>query len=563
MIENLKARWAIIFLSFIIAGIWILPNFVNVGEGWLFSKAKINYGLDIQGGLHLVLGVDVEGVIAEKTARLVRSLPKELKDEGVAFGQVEVSKEDHKSVVIHSGDIESVKNFLNKIYPTTLQVVSASEDQVQLRYFDAKVIEYKQQVINQAIEVIRNRIDEFGVSEPSIAAQGDNRIIVQLPGIKDSAQAKELINRTARLSFRPVSEELDENKLISMVSEVEKAGNYELGKDDLRYSSYVKKINEDLKAQLPKDTRIVFEKSDSAVNMEAGKTPYLIKTNNNLTGDLLEDASVRPDEFGKPEVVFKFGVEGRRQFAQMTEENIRKRVAIILDDVVQSAPVIQDKINSATARITLNQRNYQQAMDEASFIATALRAGALPAALEQLEERTVGPTLGQDSIDRGKVAGVIGSVLVLLFMLIYYRALGVIANLALAFNIMLIIAILTSLGATLTLPGVAGIVLTVGMAVDANVIIFERIKEELRKGASLKLAVKDGFGHAFSAIFDANITTAAVCFVLMYFGSGPVRGFAVTLICGVVTSMFTAIFVSRAIMDLLINKYNVKNLVKA
>jgi preprotein translocase subunit SecD len=352
--------------------------------------------------------------------------------------------------------------------------------------------------------------------------------------------------------------------LEAFVLDAEKAGNYALGKDGLRYTDYLKKINEDLKDKLPKETSLVFEKADSAVNLEAGKIPYLVTTNNNLSGDLLEDASVRPDEFGKPEVIFRFGVEGRRQFAQMSGENVGKQIAIILDGVIQSAPVINEKIDSPTARITLNSgRNIQETQNEAQLIATALRAGALPAALEQLEERTVGPTLGMDSIEKGKFAGILASLLVLIFMVLYYRGLGLVADIALVLNILFLLAILTSLGATMTLPGVAGIVLTVGMAVDANIIIYERIREELRKGVGLKMAIKDGFDQAFSAIFDSNITTVAACVVLMYFGTGPVRGFAVSLTAGIVTSMFTAIFVSRAIIELLVYKFEMKKLVRA
>ncbi|MCB0391698.1 MAG: protein translocase subunit SecD [Bdellovibrionales bacterium] len=582
MIESLKIRWFIVVATLLLAIFTLIPNFAEVGEDWWGSKDKIVYGLDIQGGLHLVLGVDVEGVIAEKAKRLVDNLPAEFKDQNVKHGEIVLNPENKKELTISYSspeEEEAISKFISDYYGLTLQVVESEENKVIVRFYDSKIQEYKKQVIDQAIEVIRNRIDEYGVSEPSIAAQGDNRIIVQLPGIDDAARAKNLINKTARLTFHPVSTEVDASELQKWVDDAEAAGKYTLGKENandntveskeqgditkLAYTAYLKRLREDLKDKLPKDTTIVFEKAGAAINLEAGKIPYLVKTNNNLTGDLLEDANVRPDEFGRPEVIFRFGVEGRRQFAQMSGDNVGKQVAIILDGVIKSAPNIQEKIDSATARITLGNRgNVQETQKEAQDIATVLRAGALPAALEQLEERTVGPTLGHDSIEKGKMAGLIGAVLVLIFMAFYYRQLGIIADLALIFNIFLILAILTSLGATLTLPGVAGIVLTVGMAVDANVIIFERIKEELRKGTGLQMAIKDGFGNAFSAIFDANITTAAVCVVLMYFGTGPVRGFAVTLICGIVTSMFTAIFVSRAIIDLLIQKFQVKNLMK-
>ena len=566
MIESLKIRWLIIVATLLLAIITLVPNFKEVGENWWFSKDKIVYGLDIQGGLHLVLGVDVDSVISEKASRLVRNLPEEMKEQNVKHGAITLNPENKRQIFIAYGspeEEEKISKFIEDYYGTTLQVVGTEGEQLLVRFFDNKIQEYKIQIIDQAIEVIRNRIDEFGVSEPSIAAQGDNRIIVQLPGIKDANRAKDLINRTARLTFQPITTEVSSGELEKWISEAETNGNYALGKEDLGYTEYLKRIREDIKEKLPKDTTLVFEKAPSAVSLEAGKVPYLVKTDNDLTGDLLEDAMVRPDEFGKPEVVFRFGVEGRRRFAKISGDNVGKQVAIILDGVVQSAPVINEKIDSATAKISLNSRgNIQETQAEAQFIATTLRAGALPAALEQLEERTVGPTLGHDSIEKGKLAGLVGSVLVLIFMLVYYRTLGIIANLALMLNILMILAILTSLGATLTLPGVAGIVLTVGMAVDANVIIFERIKEELRKGSSLALAVKEGFGQAFSAIFDSNITTAAVCIILMYYGTGPVRGFAVTLICGIITSMFTAIFVSRALIDLLLVKFQVKNLVK-
>ncbi|MCB0422263.1 MAG: protein translocase subunit SecD [Bdellovibrionales bacterium] len=564
MIESLRSRWITIVVVLVTAVIWMAPNIVEVGEDWWFSKNKIVYGLDIQGGLHLVLGVDVKGVIDEKINRLSRNIGKELKDENVGFSKVEVNPENKNELIVTlsaDAELEKFNKFIDDFYPSVLQVLSSENNVMIVAYYEARILEYKKQVIDQAIEVIRNRIDEFGVSEPSISAQGSDRILVQLPGIKDASKAKESINRAARLVFRVVSAKKSPAELETMISEVETAGNYGLGKEGMNYSAYVKRLNEDLLAKLPENTRLVFQKADAAVNLEAGRVPYLIETDTDLGGEHLEDASVRPDENGKPEVVFRFTVEGRRKFAELTGKNVNRQVAIVLDDVLKSAPNITERIDSATARITLGSTgNYQKTLEEAQFIATALRAGALPAALEQLEERTVGPTLGADSIAKGKFAGLVGAILVFIFMLIYYRTLGVVADIALGINIFLLLSLLTSLGATLTLPGVAGIVLTVGMAVDANVIIFERIREELRKGSSHKAAIKDGFGHAFSAIFDANITTAVVCVVLMYFGTGPVRGFAVTLMCGIATSMFTAIFVSRTIVDTMVSKMGLKKL---
>ncbi len=570
MVRNLKLRWITVLVVFLSAVAWVLPNFIDRDleddPSWWGPAKKIVKGLDIQGGLHLVMGVNVEEVLVEKTSRLAASLKADLEERALEVGEIAVAPDNKTELVIQvkegQKDLSSVESYLaDSSYAGTLQVISNKGESLRLRYYDARAMEYKRQVVEQAIEVIRTRIDSMGVAEPNISAQGDDRILVQLPGIKNARQAKELINRTARLNFRVVHKE--SVPINEWIDEAEEKGGYELGKGELtKYSDYLKRLNEDLKSKLPENTKVVFERLEGAKDLRAGKKAYLIETDKSLSGDLLDDANVTPDQFGAPKVIFSLSVEGRRRFAELTEKAKGGLLAIVLDDVVKSAPSVRMKIDSPSAEITLgNTRNYQEGLDEAHFIATALRAGALPAALEQLEERTVGPTLGYDSIERGKKAGIVGAVFVLIFMLVYYRFLGLVANLALTFNVLLVLAILSSLGATLTLPGVAGIVLTVGMAVDANVIIFERIKEELKKGSGLASSVQNGFGHALSAIVDANITTAVVCIVLMYFGTGPVRGFAVTLICGLVTSMFTAIFVSRTIIEISIQRFGLKKLI--
>ncbi len=557
MIESLKARILITLFAIGLGAAWILPNFVKFDKkSWWPSKEKIVYGLDIQGGLHLVLGVDVEDVLLEKITRLSKSITTDMRKESITFKNIKAESNVNFLINLNS-DAESaaISKYIDDNYPTVLQVVDSQNATMNVRYLDPVISNYKEQVIDQAIEVIRNRVDAVGMKEPNISSQGDNRILVQLPGVEDSSSAKELINRTARLDFRIVKDEL-EIDLFKIIKDAEVKGKYKLGENKLNYAGYIKKLNTDLKSILPKGHIVLFQKSPNAKTIEVGKIPYIVEERASLGGDLLDDAFVSRGQYNEPEVAFSFNVEGRRMFSELTGKNVNKRMAIVLDDVVQSAPNIQGKIDSASARITLGSANFEETMKEARFISTALRAGALPAKLQQLEERTVGPTLGADSIAKGKNAGIVAGILVLIFMVIYYRSMGIFANIALVLNILLLLAILTSLGATLTLPGVAGIILTLGMAVDANVIIFERIKEEVRKGASFKVAMKDGFGHAFSAIFDANITTAAVCVVLMYFGTGPVRGFAVTLICGILTSMFTAIFVSRTLMEFSVQKFN-------
>jgi preprotein translocase subunit SecD len=557
---SLRARWVIILIVMAVGGLWISPNFVDYGKDSFLGKNKMVLGLDIQGGLHLVMGVDVDAVIKERAARMSTDLQNQFKVDNIGFQSVQVFGDKKTDIEILTGgqiNKDAITKFIDDRYASTLQVVEATADRILLRYFEAVMIEMKRQVVEQAIEVIRNRIDEFGVAEPSITAQGSDRILVQLPGVQDAVRAKELINRTAKLDFRVVSDEIPADKLESMIAEAEKAGSYKLGEGGLAYAAYVKRVNGDLAKDLPKNSKIVFEKIENATSLEAGKRAFLVLTDSVLGGDQLSDASVRPDEMGKPEVVFGFTVEGRRLFAELTAKAAGGLIAIVLDDVIKSAPRVEQQIDSDSARITLGgARDFQAAQNEASFIATALRAGSLPAALEQLEERTVGPTLGNDSVNKARFAAMAGSLAVIIFMIVYYGMAGVIASIALSINIFLTFAVLTSLNATLTLPGIAGIALTVGMAVDANVIIFERIKEELRKGASMLAALKDGFSNAFSSIFDSNLTTVMTCLVLMYYGTGPVRGFAVSLTIGIVCSMFTAIFVSRTILDTMMTKFN-------
>ena len=597
IVEDLRARFAIISVVILLSLVWNIPNFFNVGKDWFLSTDQLVYGLDIIGGLHLVMNVDTEGVILEGARRMGPPLKEDMAEQGITVENVELLDALKGEVKIQFSDSEQRKKGTNYIgnfnpYATQLQVISENEGEIVVRYLEVFLRDHKRRIVEQAIETIRNRIDEFGVAEPSITAQGTDRILIQLPGIeeKDASAAKDLINTTARLEFMMVADEMKDLDLQDIISKAEKKGQFRLtsglesqrssvenkdievaqGKESektdyenytkLKPSDYVKKLNEMLAPQLPKGTMIIFEKLEQAKNLEAGRRPYLVRTDTELGGDDLKNAFVSFDDFGKPQVSLSFNARGAKKFGDLTGANVGKQMAVVLDKIIKVAPNINERIGGGQAVITLGGNNRDETMKEAQVVSMALRAGALPAALEQLEERTVGPTLGADSIRKASIAGIVGGVLVLVFMIFYYKVFGVIANIALALNILLVLAVLTSLRATLTLPGVAGIVLTVGMAVDANVIIFERIKEELRKGTGLALAVKEGFNRALSAILDANITTAAVCVVLMYYGTGPVRGFAVTLIIGIVTSMFTAIFVSRAIFDLMTQRLGYKKL---
>lgn len=561
--EGLRWRSALAVIGLLAAIVWVVPNVVHFGEkSWWPSKQKLNYGLDIQGGLHLVMGVDVDGVVKESTSRLIVSMQADMKKDNVPFSDIKSEKPEQGELAIqfaNPSDKAAVEKFIADKYSTVLQVMNATDSAVTVRYFDAYLNDYKTRVIQQAIETIRNRIDEFGVAEPSISSQGANRILIQLPGMADAEKAKQLINTTAKLDFMVVSHEKSAQELQALVTEAEKAGNYSMS--TMKYSEYVTRLNADLKSKLPEKTVLYFEKSANAASMDVGAIPYLLKTDTDLGGGSLDDAFVGYDQYGGPQVSLSFNSAGAAKFSDLTGNNVGKQMAIVLDKVVKSAPSIRDRISGGQAVITLGGgRDRNQMMDEAKMISTALRAGALPASLEQLEERRVGPTLGADAIGKAKMGSYVGAAIIVLFMLIYYKSMGAVASVALGINILSIFALLTSFGATLTLPGIAGIALTIGFAVDANVLINERIKEELALGHSIQTAIREGYHRAMSAIIDANVTTAATAVVLLYFGTGPVRGFAVTLLIGIVTSMFANVFVSKVIVDTLVHKFKFKKL---
>jgi len=390
---------------------------------------------------------------------------------------------------------------------------------------DEETDRIKTLAVDQALETIRNRIDQFGVSEPDIRQQGTNRILIQLPGVTDTQRAKELIGKTAILEFKLVNESIDPE-------EAEKSG-------------------------VPAGSALYYQvRNDPATNREI-RTPFVLMDRTLLTGAYLTDARVQIDsQFNEPYVSINFDSKGARIFERITGENVKKRLAIVLDNKVYSAPVIQEKIAGGEARIT----GYFTT-NEARDLAIVLRAGALPAPVKILEERTVGPSLGADSIRKGLTSMLVGGVLVLVFMMIYYKASGIVANLALILNILLIAAGLSAFQATLTLPGIAGIILTIsmtiGMAVDANVIIFERIREELDIGKTPRAAVDAGYERSTLTILDANVTTLIAALVLFQFGTGPVKGFAVTLSLGVIASLFTSLILTRYIFDyfLITRKY--------
>ncbi len=438
------------------------------------------------------------------------------------------------------------------------------------------------EAVSRALEVIRNRIDQWGVFEPSIQRIGRDRILVQLPGIMDVERARSLIGRTAQLEFKLVADPTVVNDVLKKIDNTlvklsPPADTLSSPEDSLKVlHPFTSLLNAS-----PEGNRIVvlednWAKVDSILAMEEikkviprdyeflwGKTVeyqgtkyrplYLLKKKAEITGAFVKSArhsigsGTNPATANKPIVQLSFDRKGAARFARITGENVGKPLAIVLDGIVQSAPIIQERISGGNAQIT-----GLSSMDEAKELAIVLRAGALPAPLKILEERSVGPLLGHDSVRRGMIALIAGFIAVIVFMIVYYRFAGVIADVALLLNLLFIVALLVGFHATLTLPGMAGLILTVGMAVDANVLIFERIREELRAGKSMKVAVDQGYSRAFITILDANLTTLIAAFVLLRFGTGPIKGFAVVLSIGIVVSFFTAIFVTKIIFDYLL-----------
>ncbi|MEO5346644.1 MAG: protein translocase subunit SecD [Magnetococcus sp. YQC-9] len=489
--------------------------------GWLPQKT-VYRGLDLQGGLYLLLHVETEKAVEQAAENLVDEVRLSMRKAKLRYQSIKREGRDSVDLKLPA---DVVKADVLKILKEDFRhsVTEESADGVRLRLSPTEVTELKKFAVDQSIQTIRSRIDQFGVSEPSLQKQGEDRILLQLPGLNDPSRAKTLIGRTARLEFKLVDEKGDLNSAL--------AGN------------------------IPPDDQLLYEERSSKKGGTATRQPLLLKKRTNLTGDLLTDARVNFDQFGEALVSITFNHQGARKFAQLTGEHVGERMAIVLDDKVYSAPVLREKIEGGRAQITGNF-----SMEEAHDLAIVLRAGALPAPVTIMEERTVGPTLGSDSIREGVLSSLIGGLLVIVFMGIYYKGLGMLANIAVIFNVFIVMAVLAGLQAALTLPGIAGVVLLIGMAVDANVLIIERIREELRLGKSPFAAIDQGYDKAFMTILDSHVTTLATALILFQFGTGPVRGFAVTLIIGLISSLFTSITLTRMMLYYILHNRRIRQL---
>lgn len=504
-------RWkifAILIVCFL--GIaYSVPNFIGAEKrAWgeanlpgIFPSKSINLGLDLQGGSHILLQVELENVIAERAEGVVTALRPELRQEKIRYKRLNDLKDGATITVSAAEDVDRVRDIIRDL-DRTLMIDVRNDTIIEATFSEDAIEEIQKQTIEQSIEIVRRRIDETGTREPIIQRQGDDRILVQLPGVEDPQRIKELLGKTAKLSFHLVD--------MGVESNIRSGGGTMI---------------------LPL--------------VEAPGQTMAIERRARLTGDMLTNAQYSPDQTGGSAVSFRFNTIGAKRFCDLSRENVGRLFAIVLDNEIISAPRINEAICGGAGQISGNF-----SIKEANDLALLLRAGALPAPLNIMEERTVGPSLGADSVEAGKIASAIGMALVLIFMLFTYRLFGLFANVALMVNMALIFALLSGLQATLTLPGIAGIVLTIGMAVDANVLIFERIKEEVRNGRSVMAAIDAGYSRAMSTIIDSNLTTLIAALILYSFGTGPIKGFSVTLGVGIMTSFFSAIMVTRLMVVL-------------
>lgn len=535
--KKVGGRFALLALVIVLSVVFFLPSYkplYQVLPDWarkILPDKGITLGLDLQGGIHMVMEVDEDRAVEIAVERSVASLQDALVDKKLPAESVKRTAANQVTIQFANAELKTQIQKLSDEYPTFFEVDAAgSANSLVWELRETEIKRIKDSAINQALETIRNRIDQFGVSEPLVQRQGLKQIVVQLPGVKEPKRAKDLIKETALLEFKMLDE--DNQMKMDFPARVPKEKEAE--------------VLAQFQAKVPEGDQILFEHQ---VDKESGRefrTPYLVKKRVMLTGDVLSDARVSIGEFNDPYVSITFDAKGGREFERITGENIKKRMAVVLDNTIYSAPVIQDRISGGRAQITGTFST-----QEANDLAIVLRAGALPAPLKIIQDLTVGPSLGQDSIDQGVKSTLIAGILVVVFMIVYYRLSGVIADFALVLNLVCLLGALSALNATLTLPGIAGIVLTIGMGVDSNVLIFERIREELRAGKAVRLAVDGGYDKALLTIVDAHVTTLITGVALFLFGTGPIKGFAVTLCLGIAINLFTAFVGTKVVFDLL------------
>lgn len=497
---NLFPKWKVIsiFLVTLLLIMLALPNFVDKKSKYL-PNTRVNYGLDLQGGVQILLKIDFNEYLHGQLDVLTDVVRKSLRKNRINYKKLRIKDNGIAFSLINQNDVDKISPLIKKINRDLEVNIDQSTMHVNLAYSDSKIEQLKDSIVEQSREIIRHRVDETGTLEPSIQKHGKLGILLQVPGLTDPKQLKSILGKTAKLSFHLVNDQ----------ASVEKA----------------------LQGFVPQDSLLL--------QGETGAW-HLVYKKNILTGDLLTDAQLSHTQHSQPAVSFTFNTLGAKLFGDATRQHVGKRIAIVLDNKIISAPSINEPIVTGTGQI-----HGDFTVSSANELALLLRAGSLPAPLNIIEERTVGPSLGEDSIKYGKNSAMIGIIIVVIFMIATYGMFGTFASIALICNILFIIAIMGTLNATLTMTGIAGIVLTIGMAVDTNILIFERIREELQNKATANYAVKKGFEQAFATILDSNITTLIAALFLYIFGSGLVKGFAVTLTIGILSSMFSAITLTK------------------
>ena len=502
-----KSRIILILAVCFLGIFFAIPNVISNSDALPKWWQPVNLGLDLQGGSNLVLEVKVDDVIKERMSSIEDSARQILRENKIRYQNLNAGADSVKVKIENANSRNKAANLFRKI-DDGIQATENADGEIEIKYSDVELNKLKMKIVDQSIEIVRRRIDELGTKEPVIQSQGVDRIVVQLPGLQNPEYVKTLLGKTAKMSFHLV----------------------------------------DSRSSAAEARRGKLSASSRLIQGSEGET-YVIGRKPVVSGENLVDAQPSFQE-GEAVVSFKFNSLGGKKFGEVTKNNIGERLAIVLDNEVISAPTIQSAILGGSGIISGNFT-----VKSANDLALLLRSGALPAPLEVLEERTVGAGLGSDSIREGIVASIIGLIAVVLFMVAAYGLFGVFTTVTVFTNLFLMLGALSFMGATLTLPGIAGIILTIGMAVDANVLIFERMREEVKAGRSTKDAAEAGFTEAWGTIVDSNLTTLVAAFVLFYFGTGPVRGFAVTLAIGIAPSMFTSVTVTRLIISSWIAKY--------
>ncbi len=555
MNSTLKIKIGLVLFLLFFSGLVLAPSLdPNLPDWWKkhLAPAGLKLGLDLQGGMHIVLQVDLKKAAENSLDLSASDFKSALAEKNINAVRMESANPSTILFTLpNTGAIETVKQILKEQFPnldSQVQAEAGTFPRITLQLKSDEIDFIKKNAVNQSLEIIRNRIDQFGVAEPIVLRQGENQIVVQLPGVKDPQRAMALIGQTAQLEFKMVAEAPGIN-LPQLISEVIKTGQWHEGESR-------KQLNLALQNRLPQGTEIYFERVVDNKTKKESRVPILLNSPVLMTGEMVKNAQVRiGGNFNEPYVSLDLTSRGGQVFATITEKNVGKRLAIVLDETVRSAPVIREKILGGSAQISGSFTH-----NEATDLAIVLRVGALPAPVDIVQNLTVGASLGQDSINKGIYSGLFGTLMVVIFMAIYYRLSGVIANAAMVLNILLLFVGLALFGATLTLPGIAGIILSIGMAVDANVLVYERMRDEFALGKSLRAGVDAGFSRAFWSIVDGHVATLITALALFLFGTGPIKGFAITLSLGLMINLFTVLFCCPIVYDVLFSYKKLKKL---